>query len=187
MFVPTQTTNRPAFGWRFLHGLRDRNPRRRGGLEGLPFRFPRRRGGLECADCARKGMGCANCKRMLGDTYDPVTGTYVPSLPGQDNPVSLPLAPSQAAFNANPYAYSGIVAGGAAGDSPANQAAAWGYNPSSVPTISSSGGISPALLMLPSVGAPTVAAAPVSSLSSYLPYIALGLGGLVLISAVKRK
>jgi hypothetical protein len=90
MFVPTQTTNRPAFGWRFLHGglqgVRNRYARRRGGLEGLAYRFPRRRGGFE-------GLGC-DCMRKLGDDtiVVPPEIPYSPTgVPGSQYGGSMPL------------------------------------------------------------------------------------------------
>lgn len=139
---------------------------------------------LGCGSCSGKRLG--GLRRRLGQIYDPVTGDYTSSLPAQDNPTSLPLAPTQAAFNANPYAYSGIAAGGEAGASIANFTAATGYSPIASP----SGGSLPssaALFSLPSVTTPTASVGAASTSSSYLPWLVLGFGGLVFVMALKRR
>ena len=164
MFVPTQTTNRPAFGWRFLHGIRARYPRRRGGLEGIRQRFPRRRGGLE-------GLAC-DCMRHMGDD----SGGFL----------TTPYTPPDASGGPSIY----DIQYGAPGVAPTagtyEQTA--GIQAGNIAPVSTSGGLLPtSVLSLPSVGAPGVAPRTTSSLSAYLPWAALAVGGIVLISAVKKK
>ena len=84
---------------------------------------------------------------VFSTTYDPLASTPSASTdlgvpyanePAWTPPAPLPLAPDQATFNANPYAYSGIAAGGEAGASPQNFQAATGYtSPSVSPTTGS--------------------------------------------------
>jgi hypothetical protein len=148
---------------------------------------------------AGPSLGCGSCgttkrlgglRRRLGQIYDPVSGDYTSSLPAQDNPASLPLAPTQAAFNANPYSYSGIAAGGEAGASIQNFTAATGYSPltpTGMATVPSVGVTAIPVFNNPASSPLTSGTLATSSLSAYLPFLVLGLGGIVFIAALKRR
>ena len=106
------------------------------------------------------GLGC-ECKKALGQ--DDTALMDYGSLP----PLSTVIDDS----NANPYGYSAPVA--QAGSSPIYSVF---NNPASSPL---SFGTTPTTA--------ATAVASTSSMASYLPYIALALGGVVLISAVKKR
>lgn len=166
MFVKTQTTNRPAFGWRFLRGL-----------QGVPNRYARRRGGLGCA-----------CTRKLGDAsvYDIQYGGGAADPTGGGGgifttPYTLPDAAGGPSIYDIQYGGAGIAPTAGTYEQTAGIQAG---------NIAPSGGILPTgvLSLLPSVGSPAgTAPRATSSLTTYLPWAALALGGIVLISAVKKK
>ncbi len=126
----------------------------------------------------RRPLGCAACagaRRLGQDVYDPVTGTYGSSLPSQDNPVYSPPpvfgppAPTPADIAYDQAWMAGRTAPPA-------------YNPLTSLTL-------PTMPSAPSapVQAAPIGAAPVAStLSAYLPYIVLGLGGIAVIAVLKR-
>ena len=132
-------------------------------------------------------LGCGNCgpKRLGQDSsiYDTQYGGGGAAAYETQAAGNLPLAPTQAAFNANPYSYSGIAPGGAAGDSAALFKAATGYAPPVVSPASFA-----AAPIFSSAGSPAAAApAGASSLTAYLPYAVLGLGAIAVISVLKRR
>jgi hypothetical protein len=186
MFVKTQTTNRPAFGWRFLKGL-----------QGVPYRYPRRRGGLGC-DCTRRGMGDASVYDIQygGGVADPTGGgggifTTPYTLPDAaggifTTPYTLPDAAGGPSIYDIQYGGAGIAP---SAGTYVQTAGIQAGNIAPVSTLSPSGGLLPTgVLSLPSVGAPAgTAPRATSSLLTYLPWAALALGGVVLISAVKKK
>jgi hypothetical protein len=126
------------------------------------------------------GLGCSSCRKGLGQddvvdepswqgggSYGIDANTGLSLTAGPQSPTYTVLGPvSNATLNSEVYG-TGPIAGG-----------------SNVAQVPSGSALS---FSLPSVNSPTVVTAAPSTLSSYLPLILLGLGGVVVIAAVKKR
>jgi hypothetical protein len=133
---------------------------------------------LGCATCGPRRLGMARLRGLRGlgqDIYDPVTGTYGATLPTQDNPAAGTSAGSGIIPVLNNPMYSPVSATASipTGPSAFTGPTASAFPSSTFPTFGVSVG-----------GA---AAAPSSGLSSYLPWLLLGVGGIALLATVSKR
>lgn len=133
-----------------------------------------------------RGLGCACRKGSLGqDIYDPVSGTYVPSLPSADNPVETFIPIEQ-----QPY-YTGDYEGPISAASTVASKAQVGtiFTPQSAPSLFQGATIAPSaqIGVIPGSISGSTPGLPSNFFSKYSGLIVLAVGLAAFVAVVKRR